>query len=133
MNKTITLHMGTVCMIAVTVVGCSKTPSQPTAQEVKLLQEPPTPVNKYFKDLGVVELSERTPKHLSLGEGKDCVLTMTILADGNLKLVFTSESETSDGLPTRILGGGTFPPGHQVVVGIGDGVGVALTAIVKVK
>ena len=124
--------MGAVFTIVLTASGCSKTPGQPTAQAVKLRQELSIPADTPLKDFGVVELIERTPKQLSLPEGKDCVLTVTTLADGNLQMVFTSESTMPGGLPTRVEQTATVPSGRQVVCSV-DGVGVALMPIVKVK
>ena len=37
-------------------------------------------------DWGVVELSASTPKHLSLGNGKDCTVTARPLANGDLQI-----------------------------------------------
>ena len=48
-------------------------------------------------DWGMVELAANTPKHLSLGEGKDCTLTATVLASGNLQIVIKSEDKPADG------------------------------------
>jgi hypothetical protein len=53
-------------------------------------------------DWGVVELSANTPKHLSLGEGKDCTVTAILLADGKLEVKIETKEK---------LAGAQLPPG----------------------
>ncbi len=48
-------------------------------------------------DLGTVEFSNGTPMRLDLGAGKNCVLTMTVLTNGLVQMVFASESKGPDG------------------------------------
>jgi hypothetical protein len=55
--------------------------------------------------LGVVELSAKTPKHLSL-DGKDCTLTATPLADGKLSVVIETQI-VADGKNTPRVRPGT--------------------------
>jgi len=45
-------------------------------------------------DFGVVEVSDGIPSHHHLVDGRDCVMTPTILKDGNVKLV-TSFGDTN--------------------------------------
>lgn len=83
-------------------------------------------------DLGVVELSDRTPMRLDLGEGKGCVVTTTVLNDGQLQMVFTYESKTSDGFTIQTEQTAMVLPGRQMVSVI-DGVEVALTPTLKTE
>ena len=53
-------------------------------------------------DWGVVELSVNTPKHLSLGEGKDCTLTAVSADHDNLQIKIETKEK---------LVGGEMPPG----------------------
>jgi hypothetical protein len=77
---------------------------------------------------GVVELSADTPKHISLGDGKDCALSATLLTDGNLEIIIKTteklaKEETPAGFPigipveeTKTI---TAPAGQQVTGYIG--------------
>jgi hypothetical protein len=77
---------------------------------------------------GVVELSADAPKHISLGDGKDCSLSATLLTDGNLEIVIKTteklaKEETPAGFPvgmpveeTKTI---TAPAGQQVTGYIG--------------
>ena len=79
-------------------------------------------------DLGVVELSENTPKRLRLGDGKDCTLSATLLTNGNLQIVITTSeklapSDTPAGFPagmpaeeTKTM---TAPSGEAITAYIG--------------
>ena len=82
-------------------------------------------------DLGVIELSDATPMRFDLGEGKECVVTTTVLDDGQLQMVFTFESEI-DGVPIQTKQTATVPPGRQLAKVI-DGVEIALTPTLKAK
>ncbi len=80
-------------------------------------------------DLGVVELSENTPKRLRLGDGKDCTLSATLLTSGNLQIVITTReklapSDTPAGFPvgmpveeTKTM---TAPSGEVITAYIGQ-------------
>ena len=83
------------------------------------------------RDFGVVELSDRTPMRLELGAGKECIVTTTVLADGSLQTVFTSESEIN-GVPIQSKQALTLTPGKQMA-GIINGVEITLTPILKTK
>jgi RNA polymerase sigma factor (sigma-70 family) len=83
------------------------------------------------KDFGMVELSDQTPTRLDLGEGKECLVTATTLADGTLQLGFTSKS-MADGVPVQSERTMAVSPGQQLACII-DGVEITLTPAVKVK
>ena len=83
-------------------------------------------------DLGVVELSNRTPMRLDLGEGKECVVTTTVLDDGQLQMVFTSESKGPDGLTIQKEHTVTVLPDRQIIISALDAV-VSLTPTLKTK
>jgi hypothetical protein len=57
-------------------------------------------------DWGVVELSTKTPKHLSLGDGADCTLTTTLSADGKLIIAIRTKGKTTakDNIPGLPVG-----------------------------
>lgn len=70
---------------------------------------------------------------LDLGQqGKECVVTTTVLDDGQLQMVFTSESKTSDGFAIQTKQTATVLPRRQMVSVI-DGVDVALTPTLKTQ
>jgi len=82
-------------------------------------------------DLGVVELSDRTPMRLNLAEGKECILTTTVLDDGQLQMVFTFESQIN-GIPIQTEQTATVLPGRQIAQII-NGVEIALKPTLKNK
>ncbi len=76
------ITMSTVALFAAWTVSCSTTSHNRSANE---------------RNLGVVELSPHVPKRVSLGHGKDCVITLTVLADGNYLMDISIETKTADG------------------------------------
>lgn len=48
-------------------------------------------------DLGEVELTASTPKRVSLADGKECVITPTLLADCSIQMDLAVESKAADG------------------------------------
>jgi hypothetical protein len=84
-------------------------------------------------DLGVVEFSNRTPMRLDLGQGKECVVTTTVLDDGQLQMVFASESKSPDGLTTQEEHTVTVPPDRQIIISALDGAVISLTPTLKTK
>jgi hypothetical protein len=52
-------------------------------------------------DWGVVEFSASTPKHLSLGNGKDCTVTARPLVNGDLQLTIETGENLRGGMATR--------------------------------
>jgi hypothetical protein len=102
-------------------------PKLPTS-EVKTASLPPG-----VTDLGVVELSNRTPMRLDLGEGKECVVTTTVLDDGQLQLAFASESKSPEGLTIQKEHTVTVLPDRQIIISALDGAVVALTPTLKTK
>ena len=93
------------------------------------IKAPPTPTG--VTDLGVVELSGQAPNRLDLGEGKECVVNTIVLADGQLQMVFTFESEI-DGVPVQTKQTAAALPGRQIGLVI-NGVEIALTPTLKTK
>jgi hypothetical protein len=132
MHGKTTLLIMTACAVAAASISCSRSPDGPRAQESKLQQGTNAPADQPVKEFGVVELSEGTPKRLSLAEGKEVTLTTTVLQDGDLQVVITSESKTADGLPTRVERKVTVPSGTRIHSSI-DGVEVGWTPILKSK
>jgi len=83
------------------------------------------------KNFGVVELSEETPTRFDLGDGKECVATTTVLADGNLQVAFSSGSLV-EGIPVETKQTSKLTPGVAVATVI-DGVDVLFTPTLKTK
>ncbi|MPN44947.1 hypothetical protein SDC9_192514 [bioreactor metagenome] len=92
-------------------------------------------------DWGLLELSLNTPKTLSLGEGKDCTLTVVSVSDGNLQIrIETREQLAENELPPGSDPGTpiesvntlttTVPAGVQVVISEGKRT-VRFTATLK--
>jgi hypothetical protein len=96
-------------MMAVLIVGCSKHPSKPLSH---------LPANT--KDLGVVEFTDGTPQHFSLGDGKGCTVTGKHVSDG-IEVIFMIESTNANGT-VKLIGTPrlTAPPGQRTAIGIGD-------------
>jgi len=84
-------------------------------------------------DLGVVEFSNRTPMRLDLGQGKECVVTTTVLDDGQLQMAFASESKGPDGLTIQQEHTVTVPPDRQIIISALDGAVISLTPTLKTK
>jgi|SRR5579862_852086 len=104
-------------------------PAEPQ-QPVVSAQAPGTsPPN--VTDLGVVEFSDGVPQRLTLGPDKECMVTATQLADGNLQMNFTSASEIN-GTPVQTEQALTLAPGRQFIAMI-NGVDVMLTPALKAK
>jgi hypothetical protein len=87
------------CAVALALVplACSRM----TAGEAKLRQEFSIPPDMPMRDLGVVELKPDTPKHVSLGKGKECTITATVLTNGLLQIKLAYESKVTDRYSTR--------------------------------
>jgi len=84
-----------------------------------------------IKDFGVVELSDQIPTRLDFGGDKECLVTGTILTNGELLAVFRTKW-VSNGVPVQTQTVTAFTPGLQIVTFI-DGVNITLTPTVKVK
>jgi hypothetical protein len=115
MHRKTILSIMTVCALAFTGIDCSKGST-----------------DKPVKDLGSVELLEGTPKQLNLAEGKEVTLTATALSDGNLQLVFKSESKTPDGISTKMEQKFAVPAGKKIMTSV-NGAVISLTPTLKTK
>jgi len=82
-------------------------------------------------DLGVIELSDRVPTQLDLGAGQNCIITPTVLSDGNIQMEIAVEGKTADGKVEQ-LGQSrlTARPGQQCAISVGDKM-IALTPKLK--
>jgi len=49
-----------------------------------------------MQDLGEIDLAAQSPKHVSLGGGKDLVFTKTALPDGSIQLDLDVEAKSAD-------------------------------------
>ena len=90
---------------------------------------PSTPMG--VTDLGAVELSDQTPMRLDLGQNHECMVTATMLDDGQLQMIFTSESEI-EGVPVQRKQTATVFPGLPMALVI-NGVEIALSPTLKPK
>ena len=93
------------------------------------LAAPSTPPG--VKDFGAVELSDQTPTRLDLGQNHECLVTATMLDDGQLQMVFTSGSEI-EGVPVQTEHTTTAFLGQPMALVI-DGVEIALSPTLKAK
>ena len=69
---------------------------------------------------------------LDLGEGKECVVTTTVLDDGQLQMVFASESKSPEGLTIQKEHTVTVLPDRQIIISALDAV-LSLTPTLKTK
>lgn len=120
-------------LVTLFAAGCSKSSSEPTAQATTVRQVSSLPADIPTKDLGEVELTASTQKRVSLGEGKECVITPTVLPDGNLQMELIVESKAGDGKVQR-LGQSrlTARPGQQCAISVGSMM-VSLTPRLKTQ
>jgi hypothetical protein len=100
-------------------------------QQVAPTEVPSSTSSAGVTDLGVVEFSDSVPQRLTLGAGKEYIVTATALADGNLQMTFTSTSEIN-GVPIQSEKTAALPAGKQIATVI-DGVDVTLTPTLKAK
>ena len=72
-------------------------------EEAMVRQSFGIPADMPMKDLGVVELRAGIPKRVSVGWGKDCTITATVLTNGlvQMNLVYESKGEVIDGVKTQ--------------------------------
>jgi len=120
-------------LVALFAVGCSESPSEPAVQATNVRQVSSLPADMPTKDLGEVELTAQTQKRVSLGDGKDCVITPTVLADGNLQMDLSVERKGDDGKIQRLAQSRlTARPGQQCAISIGDMM-VSLTPRLKAQ
>ena len=125
--------MNAVVLAALFAAGCSKSPSEPTAQLNNPRQVASLPAGMSMKDLGAIEFAAGIQKRVSLGDGKECVITPTALADGNLQMDLTVERKGSDGTIERLAQSRlTARPGQQCAVSVGDAM-VSLTPTLKTQ
>jgi hypothetical protein len=122
----------TVTLAAMLSVSCSKSPVGAAAHETRLRQQLSIPANRPFKDLGVVELAAQTPREVSLGTGRICLLTPTVLTDGNLLINLASEAKTAEGKTLSTHSRITVRSGQQCVLSI-DGLLVGFTPKLKAE
>ena len=112
--------------------GCSQSPVGPAASEARIREQLSIPAETPIKDLGVVELSAKVPRQVSLGPGSDCLITPAVLADGTLQLNLASETKTADGKLLRSHSLINLHSGQQCVVSI-DGQLVVMTPKLKAE
>jgi hypothetical protein len=120
----------------VSQVSQAKQTDAPSEQQQHKLptSDPKTPsLPPGVTDLGVVEFSNRTPMRLDLGQGKECVVTTTVLDDGQLQMAFASESKGPDGLTIQQEQTLTVPPDRRIIISALDGAVISLTPTLKTK
>ena len=84
-------------------------------------------------DLGMVELSDGIAARIDLGAGTNCVITPTVLSDGNAQMQITVEVTNADGTASQ-LGQSrlTARPGQHCSISVGDRM-IALTPRLKAQ
>jgi|ERR1017187_3072315 hypothetical protein len=108
-------------LIAMIAMSCSKSPSEPAADNHNLRRLSELPANMTTKELGVVEFSAHTPQTFSLGSGTNCVITPTFLPGGILKLHIAVGTKSADGKISQIgQSEVTQRSGQQCGVSVGD-------------
>src|SRR5262245_25640395 len=98
-----THHIATASIIgllAVLAVGCSGMTADEEADWRKSFG---IAADMPMKDLGEVELRAGIPKRVSIGGGKDCTITATVLTNGlvQLNLLYKSKGEVIDDVKTQ--------------------------------
>ena len=127
------MTINAVVLVALFAGGCSKSPNDRTAQTANPQHVLSHPTDMPMKDLGEVELADHTPKRLSLGDGKECVIISTVLANGNLQMDLSVEGKGGDGKIQRLAQSTlTARPGQQCAISVGDTM-VSLTPKLKTQ
>ena len=90
-----------------------------------------TPTPSGGMDFGEVEFSDESKMILDFGDGAGCVASATMLADGQIEMTFTFESEI-DGIPIQTEQTWTQLPGNQLSGDIG-GFEISLTPKFKAQ
>ena len=107
--------------MAAFVIGCSKSPSQPAST-----------LSTALRDLGVVSLADGTPRYLTIGTDKSCILTGPASSNGMIAIVLqeTNADKTvrvDDPIMLRVRSG------HQVTVKFKSGEGIRFTPEVNAQ
>jgi hypothetical protein len=96
------ITIGAVVLVAVFFAGCSKKPTQQKSEAfAKMFPNESLPTNVAY--LGVVELSTRTPSHLTIDTTNDCTITTAALPDGSLQMDVAVETSGQQPARTRII------------------------------
>jgi hypothetical protein len=92
--------IGFLGLLAVLPVGCSR---MTAVEQVELRQSFGLPADMPLKSLGAVKLRVGIPKRVSVGQGKACTITATVLANGSVQfnLLYESRGEIIDGVKTK--------------------------------
>jgi hypothetical protein len=101
--------------IGLFMTGCSKKPANQASHSINL---PPN-----TKDLGIVELKNNESHQYDLGDGKDCIVTISTTPppENSLVIDFVIEAKDANGNKQQIGNPKvSVSPGHAVVVISGD-------------
>ncbi|HXJ60126.1 MAG TPA: hypothetical protein VNU68_26060 [Verrucomicrobiae bacterium] len=95
-----TATIGLIGLLAVLAAGCSRMTADEEADWRKSFG---IPAGMPMKDLGEVELRAGIPKRVSIGGGKDCTITATVLRNDSvqLNLLYEFKGEVIDGVKTQ--------------------------------
>ena len=82
--------------------ACQKKPAARRLHAAQMNNHSTTPVksasnNLKKKDLGVLPLSDHVSTTISLGKNRQCTLTPTLLQSGDLQIILTMETTSTDG------------------------------------
>jgi hypothetical protein len=117
----------TTALIALFVVGCSKSPSEPAEQATN--DRPVSYVPKV--DFGVVEFVPQTPKRVSIAGGRECLMFVTVQSDGNLQIELLMDVKSADGKTNRLGQSRLIArAGQECALSVGDTM-VSLTPTLK--
>jgi hypothetical protein len=115
-------------LVILFVLGCSKSAEQNDNLKNQVDLDPKSTI---VTDLGVVELLPQVANRFKLKVGKECVLTPTVLPDGNLKIEVSVEAKNELGIVKQLGKARTVtPPNQQFTVSVGDSI-IGLTPKMK--
>jgi hypothetical protein len=115
-------------LLIVFSLGCSKSGKQSDSlkNQVDL-----APKSTNVTDLGVIELLPQAANRFKLEAGKECVVTPTVLPDGNLRIEVSVEAKNAIGVVNQLGKARTVtPPNQQFTVSVGDSI-IGLTPKIK--
>ena len=107
--------------MAAFVIGCSKSPSQPASTS-----------STAVRDLGVVSLADGTPRYLTIGTDKSCILTGAASSNGIAIVMVLQETNADKTVRTHYPERFWVASGHPLTVKSGD-IGIRFTPEVNAK
>jgi hypothetical protein len=115
-----TCAINATALVLLFAAGCSKSPDRETAEDKKLRKELSIPASMPVKDLGVVELSANIPKRISLGEGREFIITPIVLSNDVLMVHMFVETKKAGNLTERSQSQLMAKSGQQCALSVGN-------------